>query len=150
MTFKDIAKQLTTAVQTVPNLVQILRDGFEQAEAGSGSSIEYSTTERLIGKWIDGSDMYEKTYSFKTDSSSTTTAYAFTDSINKIVNAVGIIDRGDNVFVPISSARYEGATNELIGYLINTSAKNIYIFVNDNSFKNKDAYVTLRYTKPTA
>lgn len=35
MTLKDIAKQLTTAVQTVPNLVQILRDGFEQATAGS-------------------------------------------------------------------------------------------------------------------
>ena len=34
MTLKDIAKQLTTAVQTVPNLVQILRDGLEQAETG--------------------------------------------------------------------------------------------------------------------
>ena len=35
MTLKDIAKQLTTAVQTVPNLVQILRDGLDQATAGS-------------------------------------------------------------------------------------------------------------------
>ena len=35
MTYKDIAKQLDTAVQTVPNLVKILKDGFEQAEAGS-------------------------------------------------------------------------------------------------------------------
>ena len=35
MTLKDIAKQLTTAVQTVPNLVQILRDGLEQATSGS-------------------------------------------------------------------------------------------------------------------
>ena len=35
MTLKDIAKQLTTAVQTVPNLVQILRDGLEEATAGS-------------------------------------------------------------------------------------------------------------------
>ena len=88
MTLKDIAKQLTTAVQTVPNLVQILRDGLEQAEAGSdvevtqvvssGTKIAsvkvgeettdlyapdneavYSTTEKIIGKWIDGSDIYQ-------------------------------------------------------------------------------------------
>ena len=89
MTLKDIAKQLTTAVQTVPNLVQILRDGFEQATAGStvevtqvvstGTKIasvkvddnttdlyapiaahNYSSTPVLIGKWIDGTtDIYE-------------------------------------------------------------------------------------------
>lgn len=39
MTLKDIAKQLTTAVQTVPNLVQILRDGLEQASAGSSVEV---------------------------------------------------------------------------------------------------------------
>ena len=91
MTLKDIAKQLTTAVQTVPNLVQILRDGLDQAETGSdvevtqvvttgteianikvgddpavkiyapAASINYSTTEHVIGKWIDGSDLYEIT-----------------------------------------------------------------------------------------
>lgn len=92
MTLKDIAKQLTTAVQTVPNLVQILRDGLEQATAGSAVEVTqvvssgtkiasvtvddettdlyapatetaYSTTERKIGTWIDNSDVYEKTLS---------------------------------------------------------------------------------------
>ena len=90
MTLKDIAKQLTTAVQTVPNLVQILRDGLEQATAGStvevtqvvssGTKIAsvqvddettdlyapsalhtYSTTEHVVGKWIDNKDLYEIT-----------------------------------------------------------------------------------------
>ena len=90
MTLKDIAKQLTTAVQTVPNLVQILRDGLEQASAGSSievtqvvssgtkiasvkvdddttdlyapsAAVNYSTEERIIGKYIDGStDVYMK------------------------------------------------------------------------------------------
>ena len=89
MTLKDIAKQLTTAVQTVPNLVQILRDGLEQATAGStvevtqvqesGTKIAtisiddedtdiyapasqhiYSTTEHVVGKWTDNKDVYEK------------------------------------------------------------------------------------------
>ena len=89
MTLKDIAKQLTTAVQTVPNLVQILRDGLEQAETGedvvvtqtleSGteiasikvgdddavklyapeSSTVYTIGDKKIGKWIDNKDLYE-------------------------------------------------------------------------------------------
>lgn len=93
MTLKDIAKQLTTAVQTVPNLVQILRDGLEQATAGSSvevtqvvssgtkiasvkvdnettdlyapdGKINYSETEQNTGlKWIDGKDIYVKTIS---------------------------------------------------------------------------------------
>ena len=91
MTLKDIAKQLTTAVQTVPNLVQILRDGLEQAEAGSDVEVtqvvssgtriasvkvgeettdlyapsalhDYSTSEHIVGKWIDGKDIFEKTF----------------------------------------------------------------------------------------
>lgn len=90
MTLKDIAKQLTTAVQTVPNLVQILRDGLEQATAGSSVEVtqvvssgtkiasvkvdnettdlyapsavhNYSTTEHVVGKWIDNNDIYEIT-----------------------------------------------------------------------------------------
>lgn len=89
MTLKDIAKQLTTAVQTVPNLVQILRDGLEQATAGSAVEVtqvvssgtkiasvkvddettdlyapsaahDYSSTPVIIGKWTDGTtDIYE-------------------------------------------------------------------------------------------
>ena len=31
------------------------------APASGGSDISYSTTERKIGSWIDGSDLYEKT-----------------------------------------------------------------------------------------
>ena len=44
MTFKQLAKQLTTAVQTVPNLVQILRDGFDQAETGSDVEVTQVVT----------------------------------------------------------------------------------------------------------
>lgn len=90
MTLKDIAKKLATAVPTVPNIIQILSEGLDQATAGStvevtqvvssGTKIAtiqvdeestdlyapsalhtYSSTEHVIGKWIDGSDLYEKT-----------------------------------------------------------------------------------------
>lgn len=38
----------------------IIKNGIEYAGSGS-SSHEYSTTEQVVGKWIDGRDVYEKT-----------------------------------------------------------------------------------------
>lgn len=62
MTFEDLSKQLNTSVQSVPNLVQVLSAGFADIEGGGGggSSHDYSTEERVVGKWIDGRDVYEK------------------------------------------------------------------------------------------
>jgi len=91
MTLKDIAKQLTTAVQTVPNLVQILRDGLEQVEAGSDVTHEYSTNEQIVGKWIDGSDVYEKVITTPAQIS-ITTSWSTIYSDSDIADANQIID----------------------------------------------------------
>lgn len=62
MTFKDLASKLSNTVQTVPNLIQVLKDGFQEVEAGS-SGISYSTTEFDTGaKWIDGKTIYGKVF----------------------------------------------------------------------------------------
>lgn len=62
MTLKDIAKQLTTAVQTVPNLVQILRDGLEEATAGSTVEVTQvvSSGTKIASVKVDGetTDLY--------------------------------------------------------------------------------------------
>lgn len=43
----------------------IIKNGVVYAGGGGGSSShEYSTTERVVGKWVDGSNLYEKTYIF--------------------------------------------------------------------------------------
>lgn len=63
MTFKDLAKRISTCYNSLPALIDALRDGFNEVEGGGSSDIEYSTTERKIGKWIDGTtDVYEKSY----------------------------------------------------------------------------------------
>ena len=147
MTFKDIAKQLTTAVQTVPNLVQILRDGFEQAEAGSGSSIEYSTTEKVIGKWIDGSDLYEKTIDIGAIEATLSKDVAHGISIGTLVSAQG--------------SAYNSSTSMWfpIPYVDNDASYQRYCYVTDTNVRVGGAanaaavskcYVTIRYTKPAA
>ena len=146
MTFKDIAKQLTTAVQTVPNLVQILRDGFEQAEAGSGSSIEYSTTEKVIGKWIDGSDLYEKTIDIGAIEATLSKDVAHGVSIDTLVSAQGIAYFTSSLWV-------------CIPYVDNDASYQRYLYVTDTNVRVGGAanaaavskcYVTIRYTKPAA
>ena len=147
MTFKDIAKQLTTAVQTVPNLVQILRDGFEQVEAGSESTIDYSTTERLIGKWIDGSDLYEKTIDIGAIDATLSKDVAHGISLGTLVSAQG-------------SAYFTSSSLwACIPYVDNDASYQRYLYVTDTNVRVGGAanagavskcYVTIRYTKPAA
>ena len=49
------------------NAVQL--DYVDTSSSNSQSSINYSTEEQVIGTWIDGSTLYQKTYSFYTEPS---------------------------------------------------------------------------------
>lgn len=146
MTLKDIAKQLTTAVQTVPNLVQILRDGFEQAEGGSSDAHNYSTTEHVVGKWIDDADLYEKTVSIGTVDAGTsgknvahgisnlgTVVEIIGTSYNTTENAYSSLPRVDN------DASYQR-------YVLVTST-DVKIGGAANAAALTEAYITIRYTK---
>ena len=116
--FADIAEELSTTVQTVPNLVKVLKDGFQDVEAG-GSVVEveaiqttgtkiatitvdnedtdlyapaggtiYSTDEKVIGTWVDGKPIYEKTWT-GLDVTATTAWLQLTDvSIPDIANVI--------------------------------------------------------------
>lgn len=67
--FKDIVKDfqhaLNISYQNTRNIVKVSERylaELAEAEQGGGSS-DYSTTEHVVGKWIDGTtDVYEKSY----------------------------------------------------------------------------------------
>jgi len=149
MTFKDIAKQLTTAVQTVPNLVQILRDGFEQAEAGSGSSIEYSTTEKVIGKWIDGKAIYQKTalvenISISSNSDANVNISDYFTGLSKLLSAE-IISNDGNIIPAINVSSSLSAYS--IGVSYDVTSDHIVFSRGSGSNITISVYITLRYTK---
>ena len=174
MTLKDIAKQLTTAVQTVPNLVQILRDGLEQATAGStvevtqvvssgtkiasvtvddettdlyapSAEIIYSTTERIVGKWIDNSIIYEKTINLGTMPNNDSVSVDLNISnIGTVVyiNCIGIASTS-SIPVPYVDDTYK---NSDVLFDINTSLGTARMITkSDKSVFT--AYLTMRYTK---
>ena len=59
MTFAELSNKIATCYNSLPALVSTLREGFANVEGSSGSAdIDYSSTEKKLGKWIDGSDYY--------------------------------------------------------------------------------------------
>lgn len=177
MTLKDIAKQLTTAIQTVPNLVQILRDGLEQATAGStvevtqvqesGTKIAsvkvddettdiyapavdtkhyYSSTEHIIGKWLNDEDLYEKTISIGNVEAGSTGK-----SISHGITNLGIVTE-------IIGTGYNTAGNGYVSLpVVETDIayqRTVFVYSTDiriggssNAQALSDVYVTIRYTK---
>lgn len=63
-TFSKLSGELNTTLDNVASMKKVLRHGFEKLAEDSedvGGSVAYSTTEKKIGKWTDGSDLYEIT-----------------------------------------------------------------------------------------
>ena len=176
MTLKDIAKQLTTAVQTVPNLVQILRDGLEQATAGStvevtqvvssGTKIasvkvdnattdlyapsaahDYSATEHVVGKWTDGTPIYEITLSSATltDASARTWGEIATltdNSIDKIIKIDGT--------VVCAGVQYNLNYNDTLTYFVpayDEATHKLNACYNTQGNGNATVIATIQYTK---
>lgn len=103
----------------------------------------YSTTEHKVGKWIDGSDLYEKTVSCGTlpNATSKTVAHGIAN-ISKIVEIKGY-STNRTLYLPLPFA---GASA--------TSGISVYVGTSDISFETgmdrsnfTESYVTLCYTK---
>jgi len=79
---------------TIPKLtsadIEEIKSQWNPSGGGGGGSSthEYSTDEQVVGKWIDGSDLYEKTIHITTSVTSGATI-ATIDSLNEICFAQG-------------------------------------------------------------
>ena len=102
----------------------------------------YSEEERLIGRWTDGKPLYQKTLTVTTPSQygQATNVKNVTDySIDTCLDISGYIGN-----VPLN---WEYDTNYNSCWI--NSAKNGIIMVVDNNMINKQAVITLQYTKTT-
>lgn len=115
---------------------------------------DYTTTERKIGKWIDGSDLYQRTFEV-------------TGLVNKQWNNSALGTSGINIVdapsgtlhwlyndVPdiITSLNYFRATTEFVTTCINTTAADVNILpsIPDSGYTVDKAVITIKYTKPSA
>ena len=114
-------------------------------------SLDYSTDEKVVGTWIDGKPLYQKTLIITTDISSAETRVSIS-SLNtdyvQISNGTLIRNNGASISLNAVNGEYSTATIFFICYI--EATKHIYIKVgNDSNNKGASAYITVQYTKTT-
>lgn len=126
-----------------------LNTNYEVVTAGAlnelNEKFNYSTTEHVVGKWVDGKTLYEKTVDCGTLPNTTSKSVAHNISnIDKIVYLGGIAYAGTNSyplpFVQVSAGNVQGIR-------INASSTNVVIVSSYDVSSLTNSYVTLRYTK---
>lgn len=152
----DVADNSTNEA-TVFSPIGLNADSIDDiAEANSvvpaviiGDSNNYSTNEKVIGKWIDGKAIYQKTIQI-TSPASSGTVYISTSNwgIDKIVKLDGIID-APYQFI---NSNWSYSTSNNCGALFYVkNEQRIYQFLGTgaNAYFNSPEYITVQYTKTT-
>lgn len=108
---------------------------------GDGASKNYSTTEHKVGKWIDGSTLYEKTIDFGALPNATAKQVSAGVSNVNVVDIKGVAI-ATNVSIPLPHT--ESVLANCVSLLYTTGAIQIGTGM-DRS--NLVGYVTIKYTK---
>lgn len=125
------------------NRDDITRFGFG-GKSGGSSSIDYTLSERVIGKWINDKPIYQRTFL-------TNTAHTINliDSIvdlelydiDYVITIDGCFIQDDNIIVPINTL--------WMATFYDPSNKKLNNFTTSSTQVNCNCYVTIQYTKTT-
>lgn len=111
-------------------------------ESGGGSEHTYSETEQVIGIWIDGKPLYEKTY-LVTSPSSTSTE----NLVNLASLSVKHMIRIDATIFQTNNDATDSTNFFKVWYSSNNG--NIRCLIMESAYCNMDMAVTIQYTKTT-
>lgn len=115
------------------------------ATVNIGTGNDYSTDEQIIGTWIDGKRLYQKTIEFGALPNNTSKEVNHgISNINYIVNAYGFAKHSTgNAYISIPTC----LTNNFIGIYCSNSV--IHIETNANNSNYTISYIIIQYTKTT-
>lgn len=113
--------------------------------AVSGGGHAYSTTEHIVGTWIDGSTLYEKSFSVTSpvENVPTNIIEITSLSVDDVVSLEGVINA-------VSNAIYIGNTDWRMWTRMNWESTNkdyIACNITNASYASQPLVVTIRYTK---
>lgn len=150
------------ATTSAPGIVQpdgttvTITDGVISAVGSGSGGVNYSTTEHVIGTWIDGSTLYERTYYIDSFPSGGTTTMeklvdtGFTPSQIAIRygEGVGYSSSGSIYPLPYLNGGTSTDVQYEIGFAFVSRDSHLYIFLRSAyNYSNVTGYVTMRYTK---
>lgn len=154
MTIKDsivnLKKGLRTTLTNVPALIDTLIRGLDGVAEAAEEQTTYSTDERVVGTWIDGSDIYEKTINTGAMPNTTTkdVLHGITN-LGKVIEIKGIMMTSDSKIAASIPAVNPGGDSDLICFVYIDGA-NIKMKSNSNYSVYSESYVTIKYLKASA
>lgn len=112
-------------------------------KGGNSSGHNYSTEEQIVGTWIDGSPVYEKTINFGALPNNTEKSVAHSISnVDKIWVSDGFVFTSSNVFYGLVHAA------ETTQFVWDTHVDRTNVTIETYSDRSAlSAYITVRYTK---
>lgn len=138
---KNIEFDLTAVVASVSTDASkcMLSDGTSIEDA-----ITYSTTEHVVGSWIDGSPLYEKTIDFGTLPNNSTKEVAHNiTNLNHVLDVKGMCWSSNGIHVPLPFSY--PTTENCIG--VYTTATAVAVRTGMDQTNQTSCYITIRYTK---
>ena len=149
--FRDTFTQNQNGLVPKPSAAEIaankvLRaDGqwIDQSGGGGSSSHEYSTTEKLIGKWIDGKNVYEITLTGQTEANADAVSITSAGDDKNVINVTGMLYSATNktqIGAYLNSGYYCGFYQDIYD---NNISKIFY----SPAYRGVNYAVTLQYTK---
>ena len=121
----------------------ILANKFSRADL-------YSTDEKMIGRWIDGKPIYQKTvnfgHSYSGDYITKTLANLGISNVDIFMDMRGIALGSNGASMPVPESQ---SANDHFGLYYSASDTSITVYCTSANWKNRDVYITLKYTKTT-
>lgn len=127
---------------------------------------DYSTTEHIIGTWIDGKKLYQKTINFGalptgpsgTSSTNSKTVDTGVSNIDRVISLSGYARRGtDGVVLPVPRVSVAPTvvsgttrtTSDGVNVIYVASTNKVRIDVSADQSAYTECYITIKYTKTT-
>jgi hypothetical protein len=112
--------------------------------------VKYSTEEQVIGEWIDGKPIYQRTYLITVPTKGNRTALVTSSVFDKIVKTEVSVYKisGAHTFRYGGSSSYNAGANSIAVYVEDST---VYMdnLSSTDYYGGGNAYVTLQYTKTT-
>ena len=113
---------------------------------------EYSTTEQVVGKWIDGATLYEKTLQITMPSANESSISTGVENGNHARIVDGFIEQtgssDGNYSFPVMFDSGSPLTTKVL-IQVTVSGSHLYVYSNFDKTDGKTAYITIQYTKTT-
>lgn len=148
VTFADANEAHGTTAAVVNNAycIPVAIYGVNMSVTPTSSEIDYSTDEQMIGHWINGKPLYQKTMQVKAPAITTDGTWGQLKTAHNIANVdtrVSCVINGSAVIHMFGNGN---AVRYLASYFDTTD---ISIRTNSINYSNANVYVTIQYTKTT-